>query len=361
MNSIVEASADHLQSPCAGSQLSIQLMQAQDAARWDQFVLECPEASFFHRAGWQSVIERAFGHKTWFFFAEAEGKIVGVLPLAEIKSALFGHSLSSLPFCVYGGVATESDAARVALTLAAQALASKLKVGHLEYRNVKASAQEGWHTKELYVTFRKEIDPDEEKNMLAIPRKQRAMVRKGIKFELKSELDEGIERFFHAYSSSVHRLGTPVFSKKFFRLLKETFGKDCEVMTIVKDERIIASVMSFYFRDEVLPYYGGGTAEARDLAGNDFMYWELMRRACARGYKVFDFGRSKLGTGAFDFKKNWGFEPQPLHYTYQLHQSTAVPDNNPLNPKYQLFIKMWQRLPLPVANLIGPHIVKNLG
>ncbi|MES2072237.1 MAG: FemAB family XrtA/PEP-CTERM system-associated protein [Pseudomonadota bacterium] len=361
MNSIAETSAAHLQSSSAGPQLSIKLMQAQDAARWDQFVQQCPEASFFHRAGWQSVIERAFGHKTWFYYAEAEGRIVGVLPLAEIKSALFGHSLSSLPFCVYGGVATESEAARAALNQAAQELAAKLNVGHLEYRNIKPSEQAGWHTKELYVTFRKEIDTDEEKNMLAIPRKQRAMVRKGIKFELKSELDEGVDRFFHAYSTSVHRLGTPVFSKKFFRVLKETFGQDCEVMTIVKDGRVIASVMSFYFRDEVLPYYGGGTAEARDLAGNDFMYWELMRRACARGYKIFDFGRSKLGTGAFDFKKNWGFEPQPLHYTYQLHKSTAVPDNNPLNPKYQLFIKMWQRMPLSLANLIGPHIVKNLG
>ncbi|WP_394778181.1 FemAB family XrtA/PEP-CTERM system-associated protein [Undibacterium sp.] len=363
MNSIAEAPEVHLSTPAAVPHISIKLMQPQDAAKWDQFVQECPEATFFHRAGWQPVIERAFGHKTWFYYAEADGKIIGVLPLAEIKSALFGHSLSSLPFCVYGGVATESAEARTALNASAHALAAKLNVGHLEYRNLKATegAAEGWQTKELYVTFRKEIDTDEEKNMLAIPRKQRAMVRKGIKFELKSELDEGVDRFFHAYSTSVHRLGTPVFSKKFFRVLKETFGKDCEVMTIVKDGRVIASVMSFYFRDEVLPYYGGGTAEARDLAGNDFMYWELMRRSCARGLKVFDFGRSKLGTGAFDFKKNWGFEPQPLHYAYQLHKSEAVPDNNPLNPKYQLFIKMWQRMPLAMANLIGPHIVKNLG
>jgi FemAB-related protein (PEP-CTERM system-associated) len=120
-------------------------------------------------------------------------------------------------------------------------------------------------------------------------------------------------------------------------------------------------VLSFYFRDEVLPYYGGGTTEAREVAGNDFMYWELMRRACARGYKIFDFGRSKVGTGAYDFKKNWGFVAQPLYYEYQLHQSKAVPDTNPLNPKYQLFIKAWQRMPLWMANMIGPHIVKNLG
>nr|WP_243405379.1 FemAB family XrtA/PEP-CTERM system-associated protein [Solimicrobium silvestre] len=335
-------------------------MQANDTQRWDEFVQRCPDATFFHRAGWQSVIERAFGHRTWFYYAESGDEIIGVLPLAEIKSALFGHSLCSLPFCVYGGVASESSAAKLALTQKAQELAALLKVGYLEYRNIQPQ-NPSWHGKDLYVTFRKEIDPDEEKNMLAIPRKQRAMVRKGIKAELHSELDQGIERFFHAYASSVHRLGTPVLSKQFFRLLKEVFAEDCEVLTITKDSRVIASVMSFYFRDEVLPYYGGGTAEAREVAGNDFMYWELMRRACARGYKIFDFGRSKRGTGSFDFKKNWGFEPQPLYYEYQLHASNAVPDNNPLNPKYQLFIKMWQRLPLSVANFIGPHIVKNLG
>lgn len=360
MNSMIQQTPVSPQATLSDVTISVRLMQPKDTQRWDAFVFKCPDASFFHRAGWQTVIERAFGHKTWFYYAESHGEIVGILALAEIKSALFGHSLSSLPFCVYGGVATLNEEARSALNQAAVVLAEKLKVGHLEYRNIDAQ-NAGWLAKDLYVTFRKEIDPDEEANMLAIPRKQRAMVRKGIKAGLSSELDQNIERFFYAYSSSVHRLGTPVFSKKFFRLLKETFVNDCEIMTIVKDGRTIASVMSFYFRDQVLPYYGGGTSEAREFAGNDFMYWELMRRACARGYKIFDFGRSKLGTGAFDFKKNWGFEPQALHYEYKLQKSKSVPDNNPLNPKYQLFIKLWQRMPISVANLIGPHIVKNLG
>lgn len=356
----MEAKFNHSKTLGKNSPIGIHLMQAQDIERWDRFVNACPKASFFHRAGWQTVIEQAFGHKTWFYYAEVEGQIVGILPLAEIKSILFGHSLSSLPFCVYGGVAANTEDVKNALNQAAISLAEQLQVGHLELRHIQAQ-NPTWLSKELYVTFRKTIATDEEENMLAIPRKQRAMVRKGIKFGLCSELDEDINRFFYAYSSSVHRLGTPVFSKKFFRLLKETFAEDCEIMTIVKDDRTIASVMSFYFRDEVLPYYGGGTIEARDLAANDFMYWELMRRACARGIKVFDFGRSKLGTGAFDFKKNWGFEPEPLHYEYRLQSSKTIPENNPLNPKYQLFIKLWQRMPISVANLIGPHIVKNLG
>ena len=331
-----------------------------DLSRWDEFVSGCAEATFFHRAGWRTVIEQAFGHGTKFLYAEADGRIEGVLPLAEVDSMLFGHALVSLPFCVYGGVAATSERARHALDEAAVAEAGRAGVDHLEYRSLAPRHPE-WSHSDLYVTFRKAIDPDVEKNLLEIPRKQRAMVRKGIKAELKSEIDEGIERFFAAYSQSVHRLGTPVFSKRYFGILREVFGRDCEVLTIARGNELVASVMSFYFRDEVLPYYGGGTDQARDLAGNDFMYWELMRRACERRLRVFDYGRSKRGTGSFDFKKNWGFEPQPLHYEYRLVRGKSVPEVNPLNPKYRLAIKMWQRLPLSLANRIGPLIARNLG
>ena len=360
MSSTTDAFQDRIIDSSQATELSVHQLQPKDVAKWDEFVLACPEATFFHRAGWQTIINQALGHKTYFLYVELKGQIQGVLPLAEINSYLFGHSLSSLPFCVYGGIAATSEPARQILDHAAQALASQLRIDHLEYRNLRAQHPR-WLTKDLYVTFRKEIYPEVEQNMQAIPRKQRAMVRKGIKAGLQSVIDQNTERFFTAYSVSLHRLGTPVFSKKYFRLLKKTFPEDCEILTITKDERTISSVMSFYFRDEVLPYYGGGTSEARNLASNDFMYWELMRRACERGYKIFDFGRSKRDTGSFDFKKNWGFEPQQLHYEYQLHQAKEIPDHNPLNPKYQIFIKAWQKLPLALANLIGPHIVRNLG
>jgi len=340
--------------------LQVRAITPGDVARWDQFVFGCPAATFFHRAGWKEVIERAFGHRTHFLLAEENGIIQGVLPLAEINSRLFGHSLSSLPFCVYGGIIASTELARQALDKAAQQLAASLNVDFLEYRNT-VPFHTDWPGKNLYVTFRKTIDPDLEANMLAIPRKQRAMVRKGIKAELASEIDNNVERFFSVFADNVHRHGTPALPKRYFALLKEIFGSDCEVLTVVKDGHALSSVLSFYFRDEVLPYYAGDTLAARDVAANDFKYWELMRRACERGIKVFDYGRSKRGTGPFDFKKNWGFEPQPLHYEYQLHRAKAVPDTNPLNPKYRLFIKLWQHLPLSVANAIGPHIVKNLG
>ncbi len=123
----------------------------------------------------------------------------------------------------------------------------------------------------------------------------------------------------------------------------------------------MAAVLNFYHGAEVLPYYGGGSSLARTCAGNDFMYWDVMRRAASRGYRLFDFGRSKLGTGSFAFKRNWGFEPAPLHYRYHLRPGAAIPDNNPLSPKYRMFVSLWKRLPVAVANRLGPPIVRGLG
>ena len=363
MSSIALATANfepNTQAEVAGN-ISVRALTGADMAHWDAFVFGCPEATFFHRAGWKTIMEKAFGHRTHFLMAESNGNVVGVLPLAEVKSWLFGYSLCSLPFCVYGGIVATSQQAREALDQAAQKLASDLNVDHLEYRSFAATHPD-WAHKDLYVTFRKELFTDHEKNMLAIPRKQRAMVRKGIKAELRGEIDKNADRFFALFSDNVHRHGTPALSKRYFQLLLEVFGRDCEVLTVVSpDQKPLSSVLTFYFRDEVLPYYAGDDLAARDYAANDFKYWDLMQRAVNRGCKLFDYGRSKLATGPYHFKKNWGFEPTPLSYEYQLHRAKQVPDQNPLNPKYQLFIKAWQTMPLALANQIGPYIVKYLG
>jgi FemAB-related protein (PEP-CTERM system-associated) len=342
--------------------LTVRPARDSDAAAWDAFVLGLPEATFFHRYGWKRVIARAFGHRTHFLLAERDGRIEGVLPLAEMKSRLFGHSLVSTPFCVYGGIAAAGDEARAALDAHAQALAAELGVGHLEYRDRDVPAHADWPGTELYVTFRKTLDANVEKNMLAIPRKQRAMVRKGIQRGLMAETEPGVDGFFAVYADNVRRHGTPALPKRFFALLREEFGDDCEVLLVRSPEgRVVSGVLSFRFRDEILPYYAGDAPEARALAANDFKYWEVMRRAVERGARVFDYGRSKVGTGPYDFKRNWGFEPQPLQYRYHLVRAARVPENNPNNPKYRLFIQAWRRLPLAVANFLGPHIVKNLG
>ncbi len=332
-----------------------------DAQRWDEFVMACPQASFFHRSAWKTVIEQAFGHPCHFLYAERDGQICAVLPLAQVKSWLFGNAMVALPFGVYGGIAGDDADAVAALEAEAERLSKAAGVAHLEYRNVQRR-HEDWPTQDLYVTFRKEILPEVEANMLAIPRKQRAMVRKGIKANLRAEIDDDVNRFFDLYADNVLRHGTPAMPKHYFQLLKQVFGADCECLIVVDEQGTpVSGVMSFYFRDEVLPYYSGDALAARDLAANDFKYWELMRRACERGYKVFDYGRSKQGTGSYAFKKNWGFEPTPLFYQYRLYQRDSIPQNNPSNPKYKLFIAAWRRLPVAVANFIGPYIVKNLG
>lgn len=233
---------------------------------WDDFVEHCPGATFFHRAGWREVMERAFDHDTYYLFAEREGRIEGVLPLGHVRSRLFGNSLISNPFCVYGGIAASNEDAAAVLQQAAQALASRLGVDYLEFRNIEPRNPD-WTGKALYVRFRKSIDPDPEANMLAIPRKQRAMVRKGMKAGLESVLDPDIDRFYSAYSESVRNLGTPVFGRQYFRILQEVFGDDCEILTVTHGDTLVSSVMSFYFRDEVLPYYGGGTSVARPCKG----------------------------------------------------------------------------------------------
>jgi FemAB-related protein (PEP-CTERM system-associated) len=334
---------------------------AANVARWDAFVIACPDATFFHRAGWQNIIANVFRHDTYFLYAEADGAIVGVLPLGHVNSWLFGNALTGLPFAVYGGVAALNPQAADALEQEAQRLARTLGVAHLELRNVEARHPD-WPTQDIYVTFRKEILATDDANMQAIPRKQRAMVRKGIKNELVSHIDSTVDRFFALFADNVHRHGTPAMPKKYFQALQKEFGRDCEVLTVTtSDGKPLSSVLSFYFRDEVLPYYAGDDEAARELAANDFKYWELMRRACARGLKVFDYGRSKLGTGPYAFKKNWGFEPKPLHYEFCLYKRDSIPQNNPNNAKYKLMISTWRRMPLALANWLGPFIVRNLG
>ena len=335
--------------------------QAADHARWDDFVFACPEATFFHRAAWQTVIRDVFRHTTYFLYAEQHGEIQGILPLAHVNSLLFGNALVALPFAVYGGVAANTPEAAAALEAEAQSLARKLAVDHLEFRNIKPRHAE-WPTQSLYVTFRKEILPDVEANMLAIPRKQRAMVRKGINNGLQSVIDSNADQFFALFADNVHRHGTPALSRRYFTTLLQTFGQDCEILTVTSPEgRPLSSVLSFYFRDEVLPYYAGDDESARQFAANDFKYWELMRRSCERGVRIFDYGRSKQGTGSYAFKKNWGFEPQPLAYEYCLYGRDAIPQNNPSNAKYRLLIDAWRRLPIGFANWLGPFIVRNLG
>ena len=337
-----------------------------NAIAWDAFVRAQPDGSFFHLSAWARVIAQSFGHATHYALAEQDGAVVGVLPLVRMKTLLFGDLLASTPYCVYGGALASTPEGAAALDEHAFQLQAKLRTPCLEYRRLSA-ADPGWVERPaLYYTFRKPIAAitgDDAKDMAAnIPRKQRAEVRKASKRGLEIHTHRDVDALFRVYAESVRNLGSPVFPKRYFRALLEAFPEESDITTVLHNGRAVASVLSFHFKQEVLPYYGGGTREARGLAAADVMYWEVMRRAAQdRGATMFDFGRSKADTGAFAFKKNWGFEPEQLHYCYRLAPGAKVPDNNPNNPKYRYFISAWKRLPLAVANVIGPRLVRGLG
>lgn len=335
--------------------------ESRDAEAWDAYVHAHPQGTFFHLSGWRRIFESVFRLRTRFLLAEAYGRITGVLPLVNQRSVLFGNALISSPFCVEGGpLASDAETLR-ALDDAATKLVEETGASYLEFRSHKAS-RPGWESRKgLYATFKRTISADDQENLLAIPRKQRAVVRKTLQGPLTSEVDDDPARLFRVYSESVRNLGTPVFSKRYFSALKREFGPDCDVVVILDAGIPVSAVMSFYFKDTVLPYYGGGTVAARKSGANDFLYWEVIRRAAARGYRQFDFGRSKADTGPFAFKKNWGFEPDWLEYEFYLRPGMPLPEKNPTNPKFSLAIEAWKRLPLPVANFIGPFLVRNLG
>ncbi|MBT8137534.1 MAG: FemAB family PEP-CTERM system-associated protein [Gammaproteobacteria bacterium] len=338
----------------------VRLCTSADEQAWEKFVGQSAAATFFHRFGWRKVIAEAFGHQPFYLAAVSADEIRGILPLFHIRSLLFGNSLISVPFCVYGGIVAQDEQAAAALADAAMDHARRLGVDYLELRHEQPVL--AWPAKsDRYVTFRKAISADSDANLLAIPRKQRAMIRRAMKAELSSYQTTDTDALYSMYSESVRNLGTPVFAKRYFDLLQQQFGDDCETTIVVSDGKPVAGVMSFYFKDQVLPYYGGGTAAARRVSANDFLYWQVMCLAAERGTGVFDYGRSKVGTGSYRFKKHWGFDAEPLNYEYGLVKAAEIPDLSPANPRYSLFIRMWKKLPLAVAQRIGPMIARNLG
>mgnify|MGYP005838584825 CR=1 FL=1 len=338
---------------------------ARAASEHDAFVRARADGTPFHLSAWARAIQRALGHRPHLLVARgAGGSIAGVLPLMHVRHPLFGQNLVSTGFAVYGGPLADGAQVHAALDAAAWALAQRLGVPSLEYRN-QARLRPGWPAKsDVYATFRRAIAPTAEANLKAIPRKQRADVRKAIDSALEvciGATPADLADHFAVYATSVRNLGTPVFPPALFRAVAAEFGPDADVLTVRHEGRPVASVFSLYHGSTVLPYWGGGTAQAVPSRANLMMYWALMEHARQRGCTMFDFGRSKLGTGPYAFKKNWGFEPSPLHYEFRLAEGAAMPDLNPNSPKYRAMTKLWARLPLWLANRLGPLLARGLG
>ncbi|MFN0123374.1 MAG: FemAB family XrtA/PEP-CTERM system-associated protein [Blastocatellia bacterium] len=363
-----------------GSSSARTLITYENAAAWDQpawrawdaYVQAHPAATFCHLSGWGQAIERAWGHRPCHMRVEQDGQVRAVLPLFHVSSRVFGSMLVSSPNAVYGGILADDAAAYQMLLDAAAKLAEKLGVDYLELRDSRDPAgvdnapitipEAQWPRKDLYVTFEHPLVADEEALMKSLPRDVRTMIRKGIKNGLTGELgrEAFLDDFYDVYATSVRNLGTPVFSKKLFAELLRAFPEQSDILLIRQEGKIAGGVMSFYFRGQVLPYYGGAYPEFYRSGINNFMYWELMTRSATRGCHLFDFGRSKLNTGAYEFKRGWGMNMRPLPYRFFLVRAARLPDLNPANPKYEMMINCWKKLPLGVTKVIGPRIVKYL-
>jgi FemAB-related protein (PEP-CTERM system-associated) len=323
-----------------------------EGPRIDAFVAEHPEGTIFHRPHWSRAVERGCGQRAHYLLAERAGALVGLLPLTEIRSPLFGNALVSAGFGTGGGIIGDGAEA-----LAEAALA-------LDYPTVElrgGSVPEGWEAASgTYANFARDLPGDSDALLLSIPRRQRAEVRKAIEAPLATSAGNDRrhrDAHFRIYAESVRNLGTPVFPRALFEAALDEFGPDADIAVTWQDGRPIAALLNFYFKGAVHPYWGGGTSAARKARGNDLVQFDIMARAIERGCTRADFGRSKIGTGAWLRKRIWGFDETPL--TYAVHG--AMREVNPLNPKYRLQIAAWRKLPLWAANRIGPLIARGLG
>lgn len=331
----------------------------------EAYVMGHPDGSVFHRPGWSRAVERGCGQAAHYLVAGDDGRIRGLLPLTEMHSPLFGRALVSAAFAVGGGPIADDPAIVDALAGAGWSLAERLSCPSLELRGGAMPSGEDWLVRAgTYAGFVRPLAADDEAELLAIPRKQRAEVRRALGFDLGLRIGTAeADRSDHyaIYAESVRNLGTPVFPRALFDAVLDHFGDDADILTVSREGRPLSSVLSLYHKGAVMPYWGGGSQDARTWRANDMMYYALMRHARERGCATFDFGRSKIGTGAFAFKKNWGFEPQPLAYGVRTADGGEAREINPMSPKYRLQVALWQRLPLGVANRIGPWIARGLG
>lgn len=348
----------------SGESLRIREAAPEDAARWDAYVHAAPQARFFHLFGWRRAVEAVYGYEGVYLMAEREGRVVGVLPMIDVRSALLGRNLISTAFTVGGGVAADDDEARDALAQAAIEAGRKRRAGYVELRSEKA-ALDGWAVKnDVYAGFEKEIAGDEAQNLKAIPKRRRADLRKGLDAlaagALSADFDGDPAVFYALYAQAMRDHGTPVFPRKFLDALLEAFGGRLDILVLRAGSGPVLGLLSFHFRDRVMPYYIGARAEARAHRALDLALWLAMRRGAARGARIFDLGRSKYGAGSFDYKLHWGVAPKPLEYQYALIGARETPNVNPDNPKFSAAVAAWRRLPLPVANLAGPALARHL-
>lgn len=348
--------------------MSIRAANLEDPAEREaieRFLASRAEAQPFHRPAWSRAVETGCDARAHYLVAGEGRSLTGLLPLSEVRSRLFGNSLVSAGFAVGGGIVAGEVGVAQELGDAAWDLARRLGCSEVELRGGPVPRGGAWQLREgVYADFGMDLAEGDEANLLSIKKRQRAEVRRALGFDLQFRAGRGQEDLgaHHlCYSTLVRNHGTPIFPKTLFSSMLEAFGEDADIVSAWKDGRPLSSIFTFYFKGVAYPYWGGGTGEARRWRANEWLYYRLMCHAAARGCERIDFGRSKVGTGAYDFKCNWGMEPRPLAYAVRTAEGAKPREINPLNPKYRLRIALWRKLPLAIANAIGPPIARGLG
>lgn len=321
-------------------------------------------ATPFHHPAWSRAIRRACGQRAHYLIAESGGTIAGVLPLTDIRSPIVGRSLTSVGFGIEGGILASDPAIHRTLEDACRALAETLGTPTIDLRGGAVSG-EGWHgDSETYLAFARDLTATHDTELLAIPKRQRAEVRRSFTFDLSVTVGRGprdVAAHYRCYSESMRNLGTPMFPRSLFTALLAEYGDDADILTVWQGDRPLSSTLNLYWAGTMFPFYGGGIREARELRANDRMFYAYACHAIDRGCRRLDLGRSKAGTGPAAFKKNFGYVARPLTYWRRTLDGSAPRTVNPLDPKYARKTEIWKKLPLPVANLFGPLIARGLG
>ena len=333
-----------------------------EEAAWRTYVDEHSEATLFHSLLWRDVLRNTFKHECRYAMAQRDGAVVGVVPMVAIRSVFFGRSAISVPFGVYGGILADDEEATRVLVEHGRGLAREVGASYVEFRHLTPPPGLALPSNDLYATFACELPDDPSEVLGMIPRKSRAEVRKARKRgDIKTDvgpLDLG--EFHRLFALNKRKLGSPVFPRSLFWHLADLFGDDCNVLTVRHDGHPVAAVMNFVWRNTLMSYYSGALDHANRLSANNLMYVAAMEHAAERGLKRFDFGRSRKGTGAFAFKKNMGFVPRDLHYSYILAEGEALPEINASNPKYRLAQSLFKHLPKFAAEKLGSFVAKRM-
>lgn len=330
-------------------------------ADWDAYVASHPEATAYHDWAWRDVFGPVFGHDLHYLAARDGARVVGVLPMVGFRSRLFGHFFCSLPFVNYGGVLADDPEAAEALAGRAASLARERKASHVEYRHVGRLLVDA-PVKQHKVTMLLPLQTSSEAQWTALDNKVRNMVRKAEKSSLTAESGgaELLQAFFAVFSVNMRDLGTPVYPRRFFAAVLRAAGDAGRLHVVRHEGQPVAASLTIVHRNRVEVPWASSLRTARQMNPNMLLYWHMLREVIAAGGRVFDFGRSTPGEGTYLFKKQWKAEPVPLHWEYSLITRDAPPDQSPGGGRFSQAIEMWKKLPVPVANTIGPLIIGNI-